>query len=146
MPGRRSEQIQVLAITLPRAQSRAAKSGAEKYNTESPRQSSERFNSNSETIHFANLGILFVYGYIRVRVVVRCTYCTVCLPTLARCSMAGSISLWGRVSNPMTMTVTSCLLPSNRQISSSPAPQGSPLHKRNCFSVFDFISLTVLYH
>ena len=46
---------------------------ASTYNAKSPKQGIKRFNSIKKTIHFANLGILFVYGYIRVRVVVRCT-------------------------------------------------------------------------
>ena len=51
-------------------------------------------------------------------------------PTLARCSIAASISLWGRVSNPMVIAVTSVLVASNLQISSSPAPHGSPLFNK----------------
>ena len=32
-----------------------------KYNAESPKQDSRRFNSITMTIHFAHLGILFIY-------------------------------------------------------------------------------------
>ena len=33
-----------------------------KYNAESLKQGCKRFNSITKTIHFANLGILFIYG------------------------------------------------------------------------------------
>ena len=33
-----------------------------KYIAESPKQDSKRFNSITKTIHFAHLGILFIYG------------------------------------------------------------------------------------
>ena len=47
MPGRRT-QGQVLASTY-------------SYNAESQKQGSNRFNSITKMIHFANLGILFIY-------------------------------------------------------------------------------------
>ena len=40
---------------------RWAGSGVGKYNNESPKQGSKRF--NSITIHFAHLGIIFIYGF-----------------------------------------------------------------------------------
>ena len=39
-----------------------AGSGVSNYNAESPKQDSKRFNSITKTIHFAHLGILFIYG------------------------------------------------------------------------------------
>ena len=41
---------------------RLAGSGVHKYNAESPNQGRKRFNSITKTIHFAHLGILFIYG------------------------------------------------------------------------------------
>ena len=38
-----------------------AKSGVGNYNDQSPKQGSIRFNSLTKTIHFAHLGILFIY-------------------------------------------------------------------------------------
>ena len=38
---------------------RRAGSGVGKYNAESPKQDSKRFNSITKTIHFAHLGILY---------------------------------------------------------------------------------------
>ena len=40
---------------------RWAGSGVGKYNNESPKQGSKRF--NCITIHFAHLGIIFIYGF-----------------------------------------------------------------------------------
>ena len=40
---------------------RRAGSGVGKYNTESPKQGSKRFNYITNTIHFAYLGVLFIY-------------------------------------------------------------------------------------
>ena len=37
-------------------------SGSGNYNAESPKQGSKRFNSITKTIHWAHLGILFIYG------------------------------------------------------------------------------------
>ena len=42
---------------------RRAGSGVSKYNAESPKQGSKRFNSIRKTIHFAHLGKLFIYIY-----------------------------------------------------------------------------------
>ena len=39
-----------------------AGSCVDKYNAESPKQDSKRFNSITKTIHFAHLVILFIYG------------------------------------------------------------------------------------
>ena len=44
---------------------RWAGSGVDKHNAESPEQGSKRFNSITKTIHFAHLGILFIYGHER---------------------------------------------------------------------------------
>ena len=40
---------------------RLAGSSVHKYNAESPNQGRKRFNSITKTIHFAHLGILFIY-------------------------------------------------------------------------------------
>ena len=37
--------------------------GVGEYNAESPKQGSKRFNSISKKVHFAHLGILFIYGF-----------------------------------------------------------------------------------
>ena len=42
---------------------RRAGSGVGKYNTESPKKESKRFNSVKKTIHFAHLCILFIYAW-----------------------------------------------------------------------------------
>ena len=42
--------------------SRRAGPGVGKYNAESPKQGSKRFNSITKTIHFAHLGIIFIYA------------------------------------------------------------------------------------
>ena len=39
-----------------------AGSGVGKYNAKTPKQDSKRFNFITKTIHFAHLGILFIYG------------------------------------------------------------------------------------
>ena len=39
-----------------------AGSGIGKYNAESPKQDSKRFNSMTKTIHFAHLVILFIFA------------------------------------------------------------------------------------
>ena len=44
---------------------RRAGSGVGKYNAESSKQGSKRFNSITKTIHFAHLGILFIYDQIK---------------------------------------------------------------------------------
>ena len=41
---------------------RRAGSGVGKYNAESSKQGSKRFNSITKTIHFAHLGILLIYA------------------------------------------------------------------------------------
>ena len=41
---------------------RRAGSGVGKHNAESPKQGSRRFDSITNTIHFAHLGIFFIYG------------------------------------------------------------------------------------
>ena len=53
---------------------RRAGSGVGKYNAESPKQSSKRFNSIMKTIHFAHLGILFIYELYRPQKVVSACY------------------------------------------------------------------------
>ena len=42
---------------------RCSGSGVGKYNAESPKQGSKKFNSTTKTIHFAHLVILFIYEH-----------------------------------------------------------------------------------
>ena len=49
----------------------AAGSGGGKYNADSPTQGGKRGNSIRTKIHFAHLGILFIYGCIRLCFILR---------------------------------------------------------------------------